>query len=86
MAVERRGKKPGGKKVWSLLEKMGKRTGVFFLGLKQIRLNDEVKLTDYFNRIHFNQLPFQPFDLKMFFLVLEFMFLVQFIRIEYKSM
>ena len=48
MAVER---KPGGKKAWCL-----------FLGLIHIKINDEVKLTDYFN-----QLPFQPYNLKLFF-------------------
>ena len=55
-------RKPGGKKAWSVLEKMEKKSGVFFLGLIHIKINDEAKLTDYFN-----QLPFRPFDLKMFF-------------------
>ena len=54
-------RKPGGKKAWSLLEEMEKAWGLF-LGLKHIKINDEVKLTDYFNR-----LSFQPFDFKMFF-------------------
>ena len=55
-------RKPGGKKAWSVLEKKEKKPGVFFLGLKHIKINDEVKLTDYFNR-----LQLQPFDFKMFF-------------------
>ena len=86
-----REKKPGGKngsgKKWkeSLVSfgKDGKKPGVFFLGWKHIKINDEVKLTDYFNR-----LPFQSYDLRMFFWYLEFIFLVQFIfiKIEYKSM
>ena len=33
----------------------------FFLGLIHIKIKDEAKLTYYFN-----QLPFRPFDLKMF--------------------
>ena len=45
MAVER---KPGGKKAWSVLEKMEKKPGVFFLGLIHIKINDEVKLIHYF--------------------------------------
>ena len=46
MAVERRGKK-----AWSVLEKMEKRLGVFFLGFMQIKINDEVKLAHYFNHL-----------------------------------
>ena len=48
--------------------KDGKKALCLFLGLKHIKINDEVKLTDYFN-----QLPFQPFDLK-YFLVLSIYF------------
>ena len=44
MAVER---KPGGKKAWSVLEKIGKKSGVFVLSLIRIKINDEVKLTHY---------------------------------------
>ena len=54
-------RKPGGKKAWSVLKKNGKKPGVFFLGLIHIKIKDEAKLTYYFN-----QLPFRPFDLKMF--------------------
>ena len=61
------GKNGSGKKAWwkeSLVSfgKDGKKAWCLFLGLKHIKLNDEVKLTDYFNR-----LPFQAFDLKIFF-------------------
>ena len=51
-------RKPGRKKAWSVLEKMEKSLVSFFFSL----IHGEVKLTDYFN-----QLPFQPFDLKLFF-------------------
>ena len=44
-------RKPGGKKAWSVLEKMEKKPGVFFLGLIHIKINDEVKLTQYFNHL-----------------------------------
>ena len=44
-------KKPGGKKAWSVLEKMEKKPGVFFSGLIHIKINDEAKLTDYFNQL-----------------------------------
>ena len=54
-------KKPGGKKAWSVLVKMEKSL-VSCLGLIHIKNNENVKLTDYFNR-----LPFQSFDLNMFF-------------------
>ena len=47
MAVER---KPGGKKAWSVLDKMEKKPGVF-LGLIHIKINDEVRLTHYFNHM-----------------------------------
>ena len=55
-------RRPGGKKAWSVLEKMGKKAWcLFFLGLIHIKIKDKAKLTYYFN-----QLPFTPFDLKMF--------------------
>ena len=38
--------KPVGKKAWSILAKMEKMPGVF-LGLINIKINDEAKLTDY---------------------------------------
>ena len=83
------GKKPGGKKAWWKKWKWkeverkpgGKKAWCLFLGVIHVKIDDEVKLTD-----NFNQLPFQPFDFKMFFWYLEFIFLVQFIfiTIEYK--
>ena len=59
-------KKPGGKngsgKKWKenlvegkpgLFWKRWKKALCLFLGLKHIKINDEVKLTDYFNRLPF---------------------------------
>ena len=43
-------KKPGGKKAWCVLEKMDKSL-VFFLGLIQMKINDEVKLTHSFMKM-----------------------------------
>ena len=48
-------RKPGGKKAWSVLEKMEKSL-VSFLGLIHIKINDEAKLTDYFNQLPFRHL------------------------------
>ena len=48
MAIQR---KPGGKKAWSVLGKNGKKFGGLFLGLIHIKINDEVKLTCYFNHL-----------------------------------
>ena len=49
-------KKPGrkngsGKKAWSVLEKMEKKPGVFFLRLMYIKINDEINLIHYFNHL-----------------------------------
>ena len=60
MAVERSGKKAWWKESLVWFGKDGKKPGVLFLGLIHIKINDEAKLTDYFNR-----LPLQPFDFKM---------------------
>ena len=43
-------KKPGGKKAWCVLEKMEKKPCVF-LGLIQMKINDEVKLTHSFMKM-----------------------------------
>ena len=44
-------RKPGGKKASSVLEKMEKKPGVFFLGLIHFKINNEVKLIHYFNNL-----------------------------------
>ena len=62
MAVERSGKKAWWRESLVCFGKDGKKSWCLFLGLIHIKINDEAKLTDYFN-----QLPFRPFDLKMFF-------------------
>ena len=61
MAVERSGKKAWWKESLVCFGEDGKKPGVFCLGLIHIKSKGEAKLTYYFN-----QLPFRPFDLKMF--------------------